>query len=145
MNANVAVTEARVEPITCPRDRVISVHLRTSAAKIPCLRRWLGVCGAARGFAGMSELVESLCCVSPCRRVRAIAFHAAEKTGNRYPVMTAPAYGDGAGIEVRRSEPRRAWVRRGRAGGRALTGHGVIPTGYAASRVAVAAREAISA
>jgi hypothetical protein len=34
MNGNVAVTEPRVEPITHPRDQLISVHPRSSAAKI---------------------------------------------------------------------------------------------------------------
>ena len=34
MNADVAVAEPRVEPITHPREQTISVHLRSSAAKI---------------------------------------------------------------------------------------------------------------
>jgi len=36
----------------------IRVHLRQ---KIPCLRRWLRVCGASRGFADMSGFMESIC------------------------------------------------------------------------------------
>jgi hypothetical protein len=38
MNANVAVNEPRVEPITHPQAQFIGVHLRSSAAKISCLR-----------------------------------------------------------------------------------------------------------
>src|SRR5271157_2323988 len=60
MDADVAVTDPRVEPITHPRDEFISVHLRSSAAKIPCLRRWLGVCGASRGFADMSGFMDAM-------------------------------------------------------------------------------------
>ena len=65
MNADVAVAEPRVEPITHPRDQSISVHLRSSAAKICCLRRCLRVCGASRGFADMSGIMEAMYWSSP--------------------------------------------------------------------------------
>src|SRR5580658_11284006 len=60
MNANVAVTEARVEPITGPRDRAVSVHSRSSAAKMSCLRRWVRRCGASRGCADVSGFVDAV-------------------------------------------------------------------------------------
>jgi hypothetical protein len=60
MDADVAVTDPRVEPITRPQDRFIGVHLRSSAAKISCLRRCLRVCGASRGFAGMSGFMDAM-------------------------------------------------------------------------------------
>ena len=65
MNADVAVAEPRVEPITHPRDQSIGVHLRSSAAKICCLRRCLRVCGASRGFADMSGIMEAMYWSSP--------------------------------------------------------------------------------
>src|SRR5580700_2110817 len=65
MNADVAVAEPRVEPITHPRDQSIGVHLRSSAAKICCLRRCLRVCGASRGFAEMSGIMEAMYWSSP--------------------------------------------------------------------------------
>ena len=61
MNADVAVTDPRVRPITHPPDQSISVHPRSSVAKISCLRRWLRVCGASRGFADPSSLMEAMC------------------------------------------------------------------------------------
>ena len=60
MNADVAVAVPPVEPITHPREQTISVHLRSFAAKIPCLRRWLRVCGALRGFADMSGFMQAM-------------------------------------------------------------------------------------
>ena len=60
MDADVAVTDPRVEPITHPRYQYISVHPRSSVAKISCLRRWLLVCGASRGFADMSGIMEAM-------------------------------------------------------------------------------------
>jgi hypothetical protein len=61
MNADVAVTDPRVRPITHPPDQSISVHPRSSVAKISCLRRWLRVCGASRGFADLSGFMEAMC------------------------------------------------------------------------------------
>ena len=60
MNANVAVTDPCVEPITQPRDQFISVHPRSSAAQISCLRRWLRVCGTSCGFADMSGFMDAM-------------------------------------------------------------------------------------
>src|SRR5580692_8914223 len=60
MDADVAVTEPRFEPIAHPRDRAISVHRRSSAAKISCLRRWLRVCGASHEFGDTSGFTGSL-------------------------------------------------------------------------------------
>ena len=51
MDADVAVTEPRVEPITHPQDRSIGVHLRSSAAKIFLPAALAPVCGLSRGFA----------------------------------------------------------------------------------------------
>src|SRR5580658_10372059 len=59
MNADVAVTDPRVGPITHPREGLsafIRVHLRQ---RIPCLRRWLRVCGASRGFPDMSGFMDA--------------------------------------------------------------------------------------
>src|SRR5580692_11178717 len=61
MDADVAVTEAGVEPITLPRDQLISVHPRSSAfirgkdslpaALAPCVRRigWVRGCERVHG------------------------------------------------------------------------------------------------
>ena len=51
MDADVAVTDPRGAPITHPRDRSISVHLRQ---RFSCLRRWLRVCDASPGFADIT-------------------------------------------------------------------------------------------
>src|SRR5580698_7704212 len=59
MDADVAVTNPRVEPITHPRHQFVSVHPRSSVAKISCLRRWRRVCGASRGFADMSGIMDA--------------------------------------------------------------------------------------
>jgi hypothetical protein len=60
MNANIALTEPRVEPITHPQAQFISVHLRSSAAKIFLPADRPRVCDASRGFADMSGFMESL-------------------------------------------------------------------------------------
>ena len=60
MDADVAVTDPRVEPIMRGRDKFISVHPRSSAAEIPRLRRWLRVCGASLGFADVRGLVDAM-------------------------------------------------------------------------------------
>jgi len=60
MNANVAVNEPIVEPITHPQAQFLGVHLRSSAAKISCLRIYSRVCGALHGCVDMSGYVKTL-------------------------------------------------------------------------------------
>ena len=60
MNADVAVTDPRVGPITHPRYQFIGVHPRSSVAEISCLRRWLRASGGSHGFAGLSGFMDAM-------------------------------------------------------------------------------------